>query len=141
AQTTSFTEIITKIDTKMDTEMEMLSNQQELMSKIYQCMTEEKRTVAFSTINTENFNKFLEKIDFSLNPVVIYDVTNNDVTTTNSPFPFKIRGGTDFILVEQKFIDNRVHKAGIRATIELKKKVEDHHIFQAISEIVAADFM
>jgi len=63
-----------------------------------------------------------------------------DVTTTNSPFPFKIRGGTDFILVEQTFIDNRVHKAGILATIELKK-VEDHHRFQAISETVAADFM
>ncbi len=28
-----------------------------------------KTIFAFSTINTENFNKFLEKIDFSLNPV------------------------------------------------------------------------
>ncbi len=63
AQTSSFTEIITKVDARMDTEMEM-------PSKIYQCMTEEKQTVAFSTINAENFNKFLEKIDFSLNPVV-----------------------------------------------------------------------
>ena len=62
AQTSSFTEI-----------KELISNQQELVSKIskiYQCMTEEKQTVAFSTINAENFNKFLEKIDFSLNPVV-----------------------------------------------------------------------
>jgi hypothetical protein len=77
--------------------------------------------------------------------IIIYDVVNNknllDITAKNSPFPFKIRGGTDFILAEQGYIDTLILRAGIHAIIELKKVIQRQHVWQAISEMIAADFL
>ncbi|CAG8694479.1 17374_t:CDS:2 [Funneliformis caledonium] len=172
AQISSFAEINVRMD-----------KQQEFMSKIYQCIMEEKKMVAYSTINKENFNSFLKHINFNLSAVeftgplpknniepykwndytendpnqlefisqylnqhfkpnlpkdyVVFNIANHksflDITTENSPFSFKIKGGTDYVVVEQKYIDNLIAKAGTQATIELKK--------QAIAEMVAADFL
>lgn len=78
--------------------------------------------------------------------IVIYDIANNKSllnipVTKNSPFLFKIQGGTDIILVEQVYIDNLVPRVGIHAITELKKVVQNQNVHQAISEIVAADFL
>ncbi|CAG8644647.1 8331_t:CDS:2, partial [Funneliformis mosseae] len=164
AQTSSLAEI----NAKMDKQHEFMDKQLESMSKIYQCITEEKkRAVEFTgplpknDIEPYEWNDYtvsdpnkLELISQYLNQhlkpnlpkdYVVFNVANHksflDITTENSPFPFKIKGGTDYVVMEQKYIDNLIAKAGTRVTIELKKVPQEQNIWQAIAEMVAADFL
>ena len=74
--------------------------------------------------------------------VAIEDVANKKdflKVRKNSTLPFNISGGTDIILVEEQCVMAKALKMGIYATFELKKAVEDRHIYQAVLEMIVAD--
>ena len=76
--------------------------------------------------------------------IVIEDVSNNKNLLDIRKLlwlPFSISGGTDLVLVERGYIKSKMFRAGIHATIELKKKLEDGDFRQAILEMIVADIL
>ena len=76
--------------------------------------------------------------------VMIYDVCNRKdfLNMVDNPLlPFNVRGGTDLILALKDAVKGKIPKAGIRAVIELKKEVKDHHVAQVVLQMISADFL
>ena len=95
----------------------------------------------------KTIKKIIKYFNTHLNPILPDEVVIEDVANKkeflnirkNSALPFSIHGGTDIILVEKDCVAGKVLKPGIHATFELKKKVEEHHVGQAVLEMIVAD--
>ncbi|RGB25280.1 hypothetical protein C1646_675710 [Rhizophagus diaphanus] len=91
--------------------------------------------------------KIIEYLKTHLKPILPDEVIIEDVANKkgflkvhkNSIMPFNINGGTDIILVEEQCVRGKALKLGIYAIFELKKIVEEIHIYQTVLKMVIAD--
>ncbi|RIA96114.1 hypothetical protein C1645_872266 [Glomus cerebriforme] len=91
--------------------------------------------------------KIIKYLNDHLKPILPEDIIIEDVVDKKEflnmrkdfMLPFNIHGGTDIILVKKDCVQGKLLKHGIHATIELKKVIEEHHIPQAILEMIVAD--
>lgn len=90
----------------------------------------------------QNYMSYLQK-HFNLLPdISILDVANNHALLQlyNDPhLPFNLRGGTDVIFTDTAA--SQLPETGIRAVIELKKKIEPVNMYQTIMEMIVADII
>lgn len=92
----------------------------------------------------KNILNYLTKYLAPLLPsnVIIDDVSHNEkfLNMKGSPMlPFDIESRTDLILVEKSYMENKTPKAGIRCTIDIKKRVRSSDACQAILDMWFAD--
>ncbi|CAG8831665.1 9251_t:CDS:2, partial [Gigaspora margarita] len=55
--------------------------------------------------------------------------------------PFSIKGTADVVVTKKVFFKTRNVVGGIQVVFELKKKIEDHHVHQAIGGLIVANIL
>ncbi|KAF0368610.1 crinkler family protein [Gigaspora margarita] len=55
--------------------------------------------------------------------------------------PFSIKGTADVVVTKKAFFKTRNVVGGIQVVFKLKKKIEDHHVPQAIGELIVANIL